>query len=59
MMVGDGFARKTQYMEVAEKNNIIVLFPQTTSTLLSPAACWDWFGYTGLTTYRKPSFKHN
>jgi len=47
-MVGDSFATETQYNDVAELNDIIVLYPQTTSTLLSPAGCWDWFGYTGL-----------
>jgi len=50
-MIGDDFATKTQYLEVAEVNNIIVIFPQTASTLISPTACWDWFGYTGLTSF--------
>ena len=52
-MLGEDYARKTQYIEVAELNNIIIMFPQTTATPLSPAACWDWMGYTGLLTYRK------
>jgi len=50
-IMGDGFATKSQYNEVAELNDIIVIYPQTASTLVSPAACWDWFGYTGLTTF--------
>ncbi len=32
-------------MEVAEVNNIIVLFPQIAAVPVNPAACWDWFGY--------------
>lgn len=39
-MVGDGFATKTQYNDVAEVNDIIVMYPQTTSTLISPVGCW-------------------
>lgn len=32
----------------AESNNIIVLYPQVQTTLISnPDACWDWWGYTG------------
>ncbi|OXA64238.1 uncharacterized protein LOC110862464 [Folsomia candida] len=50
-MVGDGFATKTQYNDVAEVNDIIVMYPQTTSTLISPVGCWDWFGYTGLGSF--------
>lgn len=32
-------------MEVAEVNNIIVLFPQIAAIAANPASCWDWFGY--------------
>jgi poly(3-hydroxybutyrate) depolymerase len=45
--VGDVYARRAGYLEVAELNNIVVLFPQTiASTLLgNPNGCWDWWGY--------------
>ena len=36
--------------EIAEANNIIVLYPQVSkSTLLpeNPEGCFDWWGYTG------------
>lgn len=47
--VDDVFARKAGYLEVAELNNLIVLFPQVRSSLLfpiNPMGCWDWWGYT-------------
>ena len=31
----------------AEANGVIVLYPQTTKTVLNPNRCWDWWGYTG------------
>jgi len=45
--VGDVYAKNAGYLEVAELNNIIVLYPQTIqSTLLgNPQGCWDWWGY--------------
>ena len=46
-ILNDVFARNTGYLEVAELNNIIVIFPQATSTILTnPKGCWDWWGYT-------------
>jgi hypothetical protein len=45
--VGDIFAKKTGYLEVAELNDIIVIFPQAAANILqgNPNACWDWWGY--------------
>ncbi|ODM95164.1 Poly(3-hydroxyalkanoate) depolymerase C [Orchesella cincta] len=43
---GDIFATGTGYREVAELNNIIILFPQTVNTSKNPYGCWDWWGYT-------------
>lgn len=41
------YATKTGFLEVAELNDIIVLFPQATANILAgnPNACWDWWGY--------------
>ena len=47
--VGDVFVRKASYLEVAELNNIIVLFPQVVPSIIdpiNPQGCWDWWGYT-------------
>jgi len=43
--IGDTYATRGGFMEVAEVNNIIVLFPQIVATPVNPVACWDWFGY--------------
>jgi poly(3-hydroxybutyrate) depolymerase len=42
--VGDTFAKHAGYNELAEANNIIVLYPQT--SLRAFRQCWDWWGYT-------------
>ena len=45
------FAMLSGYIELAEKNDLMVLFPQTWITPESypynPKGCWDWFGATG------------
>ncbi len=45
------FAADSGYLEYVEKNNIMVLFPQTWIRAgnypLNPKGCWDWFGWTG------------
>ncbi len=44
--VGNAFIRVTGMMEVAEVNNIIVLFPHTTAVpSYNQGGCWDWYGY--------------
>ncbi|XP_014675511.1 PREDICTED: uncharacterized protein LOC106815555 [Priapulus caudatus] len=45
--IGDAFARNAGYNEVAELNNIIVVYPQTVATPLNPDGDWDWWGYNG------------
>lgn len=43
--IGDVFVRNAGYLEVAESNAIIVLFPQAVSTAVSnPNGCFDWWG---------------
>jgi hypothetical protein len=47
--VGDVFVTEAGFLEVAELNNIIILFPQVRPSLLfptNPMGCWDWWGYT-------------
>lgn len=45
--IGDVYARNAGYLETAELNNIVVLFPQTISQLVTgnPNGCFDWWGY--------------
>jgi hypothetical protein len=46
--VGDVIVRNAGFLEVAELNNVIILFPQVVPSLVSPInpmGCWDWWGY--------------
>lgn len=45
------FVVNAGYIDYAEKNNLMILFPQTWITEenypYNPKGCWDWFGWTG------------
>ncbi|HEY0844059.1 MAG TPA: PHB depolymerase family esterase [Noviherbaspirillum sp.] len=44
--IDDKFVRHAGYNQWADTNNIIVLYPQTTSTFgRNPKACWNWFDF--------------
>jgi poly(3-hydroxybutyrate) depolymerase len=47
--VGDVFVRGSGYLEAAEANRIVLLFPQLLPSFqpLNPNGCWDWWGYEG------------
>ena len=47
-MIQQQFVQKSGINEWADTNNIIVLYPQATSSSsnpLNPLGCWDWWGY--------------
>ena len=45
-LIGNTYVLNAGYLEVAELNDIIVLFPQVvTSALSNPQGCWDWWGW--------------
>jgi poly(3-hydroxybutyrate) depolymerase len=47
-VVQQQFVDNSGINEWADTNNIIVLYPQATSTSsTNPLGCWDWWGYTG------------
>lgn len=56
-----GFVKESGYNEWAEKNNIIILYPQSigTSVPFNPKGCWDWFGYAAPTAYRTQYARKN
>lgn len=47
---GNRYITTTGYNQIADSNNIIVLYPQAqgtdTSTTQNPDGCWDWWGYS-------------
>jgi poly(3-hydroxybutyrate) depolymerase len=47
--VGEAFVRGAGYLEVAQANRIVLLFPQIEPGYqpLNPNGCWDWWGYEG------------
>ncbi|EGC39750.1 hypothetical protein DICPUDRAFT_147411 [Dictyostelium purpureum] len=45
--IGDSFYTKTGYNEIAEANNIIILYPQSMMSVLNPKGCFDWWGFAG------------
>ena len=47
--IGDLFYMTTGYNELADTNNIIVLYPQVQASELvpfNPKGCWDFWGYS-------------
>ena len=46
--VGDTFVKESGFAEAADRNRIVVLFPQAKASAANPYGCWDWWGYTGL-----------
>ena len=47
--VQEQFVQHTGLNEVAERSNIIVVYPQVSSGQMfsNPNGCWDWFAYSG------------
>lgn len=48
--IGEAFVRHTGLNAWAERNDIVVLYPQVSPSRLrplNPQGCWDWWGYSG------------
>jgi poly(3-hydroxybutyrate) depolymerase len=45
--VGKAYVTHAGYNEWADRNRIIVLYPQSRPMALNPFGCWDWWGFTG------------
>ena len=46
--IGDKYVKHGGYNEVAEANNIIIIYPQVKASYYLPSnpnGCWDWWGY--------------
>jgi poly(3-hydroxybutyrate) depolymerase len=45
---GTTFVKNTGYDRWADKNKLVILYPQAVSIpFKNPNGCWDWWGYTG------------
>ncbi|MGY8904850.1 MAG: extracellular catalytic domain type 2 short-chain-length polyhydroxyalkanoate depolymerase [Burkholderiales bacterium] len=49
--VGQQYVRNTGYNRWADSNNIVVLYPQTSTAAVN--SCWDWWGYDNANYARK------
>ncbi|MEV1333269.1 PHB depolymerase family esterase [Micromonospora costi] len=49
--VGTAFVDRANLNQYADTNNLIVLYPQATTSAVNPNGCWDWWGYLGATNY--------
>ena len=59
--IGLKFVELAGYQEVAEANDIIVMFPQAESSMFSPMnpnGCWDWWGYGESSSFLSPAYKY-
>lgn len=45
--IGDAFIRGSGFANWADRNALIVLFPQAAASPMNPQGCWDWWGFTG------------
>ena len=57
--IGYSFIKNSGFNQVADANNIIVIYPQAKSNLLNPNGCWDWWGYTDTNFGNLRSYKYN
>lgn len=58
--IGDAYVAHGGYNQVADLNNIIILYPQAVKSIMSPMnpnGCWDWWGYSGANFDRKTGFQ--
>lgn len=56
--IGDKYYAKAGYNQWADTNNMIVLYPQTVATTvtpLNPNGCWDWWGLASSNYAKKSS----
>ncbi|MER5738483.1 MULTISPECIES: fibronectin type III domain-containing protein [unclassified Streptomyces] len=44
-LVGNALMDKAYLNEYADTNDLVVLYPQTTTMTGNPRGCWDWWGY--------------
>ena len=45
--IGDRFVANAGLNEWASQNQIVVVYPQISASVMNPQGCWDWWGYTG------------
>ena len=51
--IGDKYYNGTGYNQVADTNNLILLYPQVNKSDANPRGCWDFWGYTDNNYYSR------
>ena len=48
-LIGSEFIETAGFMEVADSNDMVIIFPSTIARALiaNPGGCFNWFGYLG------------
>ena len=46
--VGDAFIKGSGFARYADTNRLVILFPQVAGSVVNPAGCWDWWGYSDI-----------
>ena len=48
-MIGSEFIETAGFLEVADSNDMVIIFPSTIARALiaNPYGCFNWFGYLG------------
>jgi poly(3-hydroxybutyrate) depolymerase len=49
--IGDLYARTAGFNRWAERNRLVILYPQSSVSSGNPNGCWDWWGYDDLRYY--------
>ncbi|CAI2373968.1 unnamed protein product [Moneuplotes crassus] len=58
--IGEKYVTLTGYNEVAETNDLVILYPQASKQILkNPNGCWDWWGYTDGSSFLPSSSKYH
>ncbi|CAH2276333.1 polyhydroxybutyrate depolymerase [Pelobates cultripes] len=55
--LGDRYARNAGYNQVADLNNLIILYPQAKSNFSNPNGCWDWWGFSSYAYANKNGYQ--
>jgi len=45
--IGSGYVTRTGFMSLAKTNDVVVMFPQITTSFVNLFGCWDFSGYNG------------
>ena len=45
--IGLEFVKFSGYIELADTNNLKILYPQSIKSIVNPKGCFDWWGYSG------------